>query len=242
MLSQESAELLKLVAKEWRHISKADRAYWDEVSREDKLRFIQEKAEYKGPWTVPKRRAKKHPLAPKRPMSAFLKFSQKRRSTVKAENPDVTNTDVSRLLGEMWRNARASETEPYKTEEEKERAVYKEQIQKFKEEQAKKDAASRTSHKSVQKMAEYRPHPPPLRSTREVASRPRYESEPMSRHRHEMNSNNFESSRRHETVENVAGRGDQRMMFRHNFGAPFSPYPPGPPPPPPPPLHHQYGK
>jgi hypothetical protein len=82
-VTDESDELLKLVAKEWRKLSSTDRCYWDEVARDDKVRFVREKAAYKGPWAVPKRRAKKHPLAPKRPMSAFLKYSQKRRSVVK---------------------------------------------------------------------------------------------------------------------------------------------------------------
>eukprot|EP00549_Striatella_unipunctata_P016146 CAMPEP_0118716136 /NCGR_PEP_ID=MMETSP0800-20121206/27317_1 /TAXON_ID=210618 ORGANISM="Striatella unipunctata, Strain CCMP2910" /NCGR_SAMPLE_ID=MMETSP0800 /ASSEMBLY_ACC=CAM_ASM_000638 /LENGTH=197 /DNA_ID=CAMNT_0006622491 /DNA_START=209 /DNA_END=800 /DNA_ORIENTATION=+ len=102
------------------------RAYWDEAARNDKLRYEQEKKTYRGPWNVTKRRAKKHPLAPKRPMSAFLKFSQTRRAMVKQANPDMSNTDVSRLLGEMWRNASSRETTPYVEEEEKERAVYKE--------------------------------------------------------------------------------------------------------------------
>ena len=110
---------------------------------------MREKSEYKGPWVVPKRRAKKHPLAPKRPMSAFLKFSQKRRSMVKERNPDMSNTDVSRLLGEMWRNASAAERAPYVEQEELERAAYKSEIQKWREEQAKLDASTRTSHLDV---------------------------------------------------------------------------------------------
>lgn len=110
---------------------------------------MREKSEYKGPWVVPKRRAKKHPLAPKRPMSAFLKFSQKRRSMVKERNPDMSNTDVSRLLGEMWRNASAAERAPYVEQEELERAAYKAEIQKWREEQAKLDASTRTSHLDV---------------------------------------------------------------------------------------------
>jgi len=121
-------------------------------------RYVRAKAAYKGPTLIPKRRAKKHPMAPKRPMSAFLKFSQTRRQRVKKENPDMSNTDVSRLLGEMWRNASPKEKVPYREQEERERAHYKEEIKKFKDEQARADAASRTSHQSVHGYRHY-PHP-----------------------------------------------------------------------------------
>mmetsp|Transcript_42533 Transcript_42533/g.102862 ORF Transcript_42533/g.102862 Transcript_42533/m.102862 type:complete len:104 (+) Transcript_42533:31-342(+) len=55
-------------------------------------------------------------------MSAFLKYSQTRRAKVKQDNPDMSNTDVSRLLGEMWRNASPRERSPYVEQEERERA------------------------------------------------------------------------------------------------------------------------
>lgn len=147
--SQSKGNILKLVAKQWRELSASERAYWDEESRNDKVRFVREKAEYKGDWVVPKRRAKKHPLAPKRPMSAFLKFSQTRRPQVKRENPDMSNTDVSRLLGEMWRNAGQTEKKPYIEREMLERAAYKATIKKWREDQAHIDAASRSSQQSL---------------------------------------------------------------------------------------------
>jgi HMG (high mobility group) box len=87
-------------------------------------------------------------------MSAFLKYSQKRRSMVKEKNPDMSNTDVSRLLGEMWRSASPSERAPYVEQEEVERAQYKEEIKSWRDEQAKLDAASRTSHHAVQHAVE----------------------------------------------------------------------------------------
>lgn len=234
---------MNTVAKEWKSLSKADRAYWDEESRNDKVRFVTEKSEYKGPMVLPKRRAKKHPLAPKRPMSAFLKYSKKRRQYVKANNPDMNNTDVSRLLGEMWRNASDAEKGPYKAEELKEREVYKKAIATFREEQAKKDAASRTSHKTVRKMSgdyqqyqhqyqqyeqqhqHYQQHQPSARSAYDAPARSSgfkatnaagLEAPPLHLHH-----------RRHETVEDMAGKADQRMVFSHSFGgAPFSSYRP----------------
>lgn len=58
----------------------------------------------------------------------------------------MANTDVSRLLGEMWRNASHDEKVPFVQQELKERAIYKEKIQKFREKQATLDAAKRSSH------------------------------------------------------------------------------------------------
>lgn len=141
--------MLKYVAEEWKRLSDQQRAFWDEEARNDKVRYVREKAEYKGPWNIPKRRAKKHPLAPKRPMSAFLKYSQKRRTRVKQENPDMSNTDVSRLLGEMWRNAAPAERAPYVEEEERERAQYKDDIAAWRGEQAVQKTARRQPHHSV---------------------------------------------------------------------------------------------
>jgi hypothetical protein len=85
-------------------------------------------------------------------MSAFLKYSQMRRGIVKEKNPDMSNTDVSRLLGEMWRNASPTEKAPYVEQEEGERAAYKQEIKRWREGQAKADVASRANHTRVGKM------------------------------------------------------------------------------------------
>ena len=82
-------------------------------------------------------------------MSAFLKYSQTRRSLVKQQNPDMSNTDVSRLLGEMWRSAPEREKRPYVETEERERAAYKQETAAFKAQQARVDAASRTPHAAI---------------------------------------------------------------------------------------------
>jgi len=61
----------------------------------------------------------------------------------------------------MWRNASRPERAPYVEQEERERALYKEEIKKFRDGLTKMDAASRTSHHNVQKMSDYPPPPPP---------------------------------------------------------------------------------
>ena len=95
-----------------------------------------------------------------------VKFSQTRRQKIKEENPDMQNTDISRLLGEMWRNASQQERAPYVDQELRERAVYKEKMRQFREKQAREDAASRTSHQSVHSYHHHsqsyeRSYPPP---------------------------------------------------------------------------------
>lgn len=58
-------QILESKAQAWKKLSDKERGYWEEAAREDKLRFVREKAAYKGQWKIPKRRAKKPPGAPK---------------------------------------------------------------------------------------------------------------------------------------------------------------------------------
>ena len=134
--SKTKNDTLDTFAQAWKQLSRAERACWDEAARKDAVRYDQEKAAYNGPWTIQKRRAKKDPGAPKRPMSAFLKFSKLRRKNVKEENPNVDNTDVSRLLSEMWRNASEVEKAPYIEAELKERNKYNDEMACFRYQQA----------------------------------------------------------------------------------------------------------
>jgi hypothetical protein len=214
--------ILALVATEWRNLEDSVRASWDEVARDDKVRYVREKAEYKGPWVAPKRRAKKHPLAPKRPASAFLAFSQNRRAMIKEQNPDMGNTDVSRLLGEMWRNASEAERRPYVDQELLERAEYNETIKKFREQQAHLDVASRTSHRAVKKIAESRHHhhaaPPP-----HLTYDPFSQFEPLRIHSAEEAANKVDDQAMLSPHQNThyksnpnTDKSRQRPMFRHH--------------------------
>jgi len=127
-------EVSKRSAEMWRNLPAEERAYWDDVATKDKQRYMAEKASYTGPWQVPWKRAKKDPSAPKRPMSAFLYFSQERRRIIKDKNPGMRNTEVSRVLGDMWRNAPEEERNPHIEREAREREKYKVAIAKWREE------------------------------------------------------------------------------------------------------------
>lgn len=131
-------EVSKRSAEMWRNLPADERAHWDNVAAKDKQRYMVEKATYTGPWQVPWKRAKKDPSAPKRPMSAFLYFSQDKRRQIKEENPTIRNTEVSRILGELWRNASEEEKRPHVEKEKEEREKYKVAIADWRKDYEKK--------------------------------------------------------------------------------------------------------
>ena len=119
------SEVSKYMAEKWRNLDEKERAKWDEVARKDRERYEAELALFPGPMPKPKQRPKKDPSAPKRPMSAFLAFSQKYRGTVRQNDPTVHNRDVSKKLSEMWKELPENEKKKYIEQESKEREVYK---------------------------------------------------------------------------------------------------------------------
>jgi hypothetical protein len=110
-------------------MSPADRAVWDAKSKIDKDRYDSEMAAFKQHQklhnTVPAKKAKKDPSAPKRPMSAFLAFSNQRRAALKRKNPDATNADLSKMLSVAWKEATDDFKAEFVEEEARLRAQYK---------------------------------------------------------------------------------------------------------------------
>lgn len=58
-----------------------------------------------------KKKSKKDPNRPKKPMTAFLLYAASRRSAIKENNPEMKVTDISKELGKEWREmAKKSKT------------------------------------------------------------------------------------------------------------------------------------
>eukprot|EP00978_Attheya_sp_CCMP212_P016046 scaffold41710_cov55-Attheya_sp.AAC.4 len=105
-VTEKTTVVAKLVSTEWKGLSDAKREVWDEKARVDKERYETEKGTYTGPWKVPiMKRNQKDPSAPKRPMAAFFSYSNSKRADVRAKNPTLDNTEISRFLAAMWKNA-----------------------------------------------------------------------------------------------------------------------------------------
>ncbi|KAL3911942.1 MAG: hypothetical protein SGARI_001398, partial [Bacillariaceae sp.] len=58
-----------------------------------------------------KKKAKKDPNAPKKNLNAYMIFAQENRERIKTANPDAKVTDISKLIGEAYKNLGAEEKE-----------------------------------------------------------------------------------------------------------------------------------
>ena len=77
-------------------------------------------------FTLPaKKRKTKDPSAPKRPLSAFLAYSNTRRKALKQQYPDATNADLSKMLAKMWKEAPTDFRQEFIDEAAKKSEAYK---------------------------------------------------------------------------------------------------------------------
>mmetsp|Transcript_62849 Transcript_62849/g.153020 ORF Transcript_62849/g.153020 Transcript_62849/m.153020 type:complete len:1335 (+) Transcript_62849:632-4636(+) len=132
-----TTDVAKLVSKAWKSLSAEERKEWDDVALADKKRYEVERAAYKGPWKVPTISAAlagKDPTAPKRPMSAFLAFSNDNRKAVKSVHTEMSNADITRILGQMWKELSAEDRRVYQEKEVLMRNKYKVVLEDWKKE------------------------------------------------------------------------------------------------------------
>jgi hypothetical protein len=130
-LAVQTPDIAKMVSAAWKGLAPEERRVYQEMSDKDKLRYEVEKTMYTGPWKVPiGGKRPKDATAPKRPRSAFLAFSNTRRSMVKNHQmpPKATNGEVSKALSKMWKEAPEAVRQQYRDEEKQLRNQYKIEI------------------------------------------------------------------------------------------------------------------
>lgn len=152
--TEKTTNVAKLVSEAWKSLSAEDREEWEEKARQDKARYEVEKTLYAGPWKVPAtKRTPKDPGAPKRPMSAFLAYSNSKRAGLKRKDPSLSNADVSRILSKAWRAAPEDERKRYIDQEFKLRQAYKVAIEAWRVQSEKKKEAERLQRQEIAKNA-----------------------------------------------------------------------------------------
>jgi len=99
-----------------------------------------------------KKRAKKDPNAPKRPLSSYMLFCQDHRKEVVKDNPKEPVTEVAKILGKMWKKVSATEKKKFEKEAVKRKEKYEQEMKKYNgsgksEGKSKKSAKSKKSDK-----------------------------------------------------------------------------------------------
>jgi hypothetical protein len=60
------------------------------------------------------KKTKKDPLKPKGPKNLFIHFSQSKRAELAEANPELKTTEITKMLGEMWKLVDEDDRAPYK--------------------------------------------------------------------------------------------------------------------------------
>lgn len=101
-------EIAQLLGKKWRALPKEQVVIYEAKATADKNRYKREKEEYSPPTPVVEqkkvnRRRKKHPLAPKHPLSAYLFFVATNRPKMSEKYPDRGFSEIASILGMQWK-------------------------------------------------------------------------------------------------------------------------------------------
>ncbi|XP_045559293.1 high mobility group-T protein isoform X1 [Salmo salar] len=119
------AEFSKKCSERWKPMSPKEKGKFEDMAKQDKVRYEREMKNYIPPNGQKKKRFK-DPNAPKRPPSAFFIFCADFRAKIKSEHPGLSIGDTAKKLGVMWNSSAAEEKKPY----EKKAATLKEKYDK----------------------------------------------------------------------------------------------------------------
>jgi len=134
-------DIAKKTSEMWKALTDKERKTWEDIAFADRERYQEEKASYTGPLLIPGDKSKngkpeKDPNRPKRPLTAFLYYSQAMRPSLKEKNPTWGIAELSKELGRQWRDMTEAQREPFAQHETEERKKFSVVNAKYKEDKA----------------------------------------------------------------------------------------------------------
>lgn len=148
----------KEIGRRWAELEDDDKIEFEDKSEADKQRYKRESEEYQR--THPReeepvedksnKKRKKDPNEPKRPLNAYMLFSQANRDEIKEENPTASIGEIAKILGQEWKELSPEDKEPYASQAAAAKeeyavviAAYQKKLAKKAKAAAKKAAASK---------------------------------------------------------------------------------------------------
>ena len=129
-------EVLQILEQKWKKMDKTARRPYLQLAARDQARYAEEKRNYipkSAGGNMKKPKKKKHPDAPKHPRCAYLFFVAENRELLKKKNPQLTFTEIAKMLGEMWKNMTPEEKSRFEIMAEEDKEKYRKAKDKFPE-------------------------------------------------------------------------------------------------------------
>lgn len=95
-------EFSKKCAERWKQMTENEKKRFATMAEKDKARYDREMSTYVPAAGEGKKKRKKDPNAPKRPLSAFFMYCADERAPIKAAHPSHSVGDIAKELGEKW--------------------------------------------------------------------------------------------------------------------------------------------
>lgn len=127
-------EIMSKIAETWRKLSEKERRHWEALAERDRARYDSEMSRYQGPLKVPRVRPRRYPDQPKRATSAFMQFVRSVKARVRQQHPEMSNSEIMKMLTEQWRSASKEDKLPFLEKEREERAIYKTAMEQWQKE------------------------------------------------------------------------------------------------------------
>jgi len=129
-------EFSKKCAERWKQMTDKEKQRFAEMADNDKQRYDREMASYSPPAgesNGQRKRKKKDPNAPKRPLSAFFLFCHDERPAVKLVYPNYSVGEAAKELGERWNKVSAEQKSKYEAQVQLDKNRYEQELTKYKQ-------------------------------------------------------------------------------------------------------------
>jgi len=126
-------EIAKLTGAAWKECDEATKKKFEKKHKAAMAKYNEEIADLPAEAKKAGSKRKKDPNAPKRPMSGYMLFCNANRKSVQKKNPSLKMTELSGVLGKMWKSASASEKKSFQAEAAKAKKKYDVALRKYKE-------------------------------------------------------------------------------------------------------------
>ena len=113
------------LGKVWKSLSDVEKAKWEKVAEEDKLRYESDLQKF---YKDHPEEVKEVKSSIKKPISSYVIFSNMKRPEVTQKNPSLSPKEILTLLGKMWKELSEDEKNPYSDLAKEDKARYQREI------------------------------------------------------------------------------------------------------------------